>query len=49
MLYGERETGPGLGRQMFVGRLGASQGRKAVRIIAANTELVEKPGAEALP
>lgn len=49
MLYGERETGPGLGRQMFVGRLGASRGRKAVRIIPANPESAEKPGAEALP
>jgi flagellar motor switch protein FliM len=48
-LYGEREAGPGLGRQMFVGRLGASQGRKAVRIIAANAESVEMPGAEVLP
>lgn len=49
ILYGEREAGPGLGRQMFVGRLGASQGRKAVRIIAANEEFAEKPGAEVLP
>ncbi len=49
MLYGERETGPGLGRQMFVGRLGASRGRKAVRIIAANAEPADKPGVEVLP
>jgi flagellar motor switch protein FliM len=49
MLYAEREAGPGLGRQLFVGRLGASQGRKAVRIIEANSESAEKPGAEALP
>ena len=49
MLYGERETGPGLGRQMFVGRLGASRGRKAVRIIAANLEAADKPGMEILP
>jgi flagellar motor switch protein FliM len=49
MLYGERETGPGLGRQMFVGQLGASRGRKAVRIIAANLEAADKPGAEVLP
>jgi flagellar motor switch protein FliM len=49
MLYGERETGPGLGRQMFVGRLGASQGRRAVRVIAANRESAEKPGMEVLP
>jgi flagellar motor switch protein FliM len=48
-LYGEREAGPGLGRQMFVGRLGASQGRKAVRVIAANRESAEKPGMEVLP
>jgi hypothetical protein len=34
---------------MFVGRLGASQGRKAVRIIAANLESAEKPGMEVLP
>jgi flagellar motor switch protein FliM len=49
MLYGERETGPGLGRQMFVGRLGASRGRKAVRIIAANLESAGKTGTEVLP
>jgi flagellar motor switch protein FliM len=49
MLYGERETGPGLGRQMFVGRLGASRGRKAVRIIAANPEPADKSGVEVLP
>jgi flagellar motor switch protein FliM len=49
MLYGERETGPGLGRQMFVGRLGASRGRKAVRIIAANPEAAHNPSAESLP
>jgi flagellar motor switch protein FliM len=49
MLYAEKETGPGLGRQMFVGKLGASQGRKAVRIVAANLESADKPGAEALP
>jgi flagellar motor switch protein FliM len=48
-LYGEREAGPGLGRQMFVGRLGASRGRKAVRIIAANLETLDGPGAEVLP
>jgi flagellar motor switch protein FliM len=48
-LYGEREAGPGLGRQMFVGRLGASRGRKAVRIIAANLEALDGPGAEVLP
>jgi len=47
MLYGERETGPGLGRQMFVGQLGASRGRKAVRIIAASPE--DKSSAEILP
>jgi flagellar motor switch protein FliM len=49
VLYGEREAGPGLGRQMFVGRLGASQGRKAVRIIGANPEPGNQPGVEALP
>jgi flagellar motor switch protein FliM len=49
MLYGERETGPGLGRQMFVGRLGASRGRKAVRIIAASPEPADKPDVEVLP
>ena len=49
MLYGERETGPGLGRQMFIGRLGASQGRKAVRVIAANLESAGKTGTEVLP
>ncbi len=49
MLYGERETGPGLGRQMLVGRLGASRGRKAVRIIAANLESAGKTGTEVLP
>jgi flagellar motor switch protein FliM len=48
MLYGEREAGAGLGRQMFVGRLGASQGRKAVRIVAASSESSEKPGGEAV-
>jgi flagellar motor switch protein FliM len=49
VLYGERESGPGLGRQMFVGRLGASRGRKAVRIIAANPEPGDKPDVEVLP
>jgi flagellar motor switch protein FliM len=49
MLYGEREAGPGLGRRMFVGRLGASRGRKAVRLIASNLEPVEMPGTEILP
>ena len=49
VLYGERETGPGLGRQMFVGRLGASRGRKAVRIIAANLESAGNTGTEVLP
>jgi flagellar motor switch protein FliM len=48
-LYGEREAGPGLGRQMFVGRLGASQGRKAVRIIGANPEPGTRSGVETLP
>jgi flagellar motor switch protein FliM len=33
ILYGEKEEGPGLGRKMFAGRLGTSQGRKAVRIL----------------
>jgi flagellar motor switch protein FliM len=47
-LYSESETGAGLGRQMFVGRLGASQGRKAVRIIAAKLASVAH-GAEVLP
>jgi hypothetical protein len=49
ILYGEREAGPGLGRQMFVGQLGASRGRKAVRLIASNPEPVEMPGTEILP
>jgi flagellar motor switch protein FliM len=48
-LYGEREAGPGLGRQMFVGRLGASRGRKAVRIIAANPEASDRAAMEVLP
>jgi flagellar motor switch protein FliM len=33
VVYAERKESPGLGRRMFVGRLGASQGRKAVRIL----------------
>jgi flagellar motor switch protein FliM len=33
IVYGDKEESPGLGRKMFVGRLGASQGRKAVRVI----------------
>lgn len=49
MLCGEREAGPGLGRQMLVGRLGASQGRKAVRIVASTLGSADKPGAEVLP
>ena len=48
-LHGQREAGAGLGRQMFVGRLGASRGRKAVRIIAANPEALDRPVAEVLP
>jgi hypothetical protein len=34
---------------MFIGRLGASQGRKAVRVIAANLESAGKTGTEVLP
>lgn len=48
-LCGERQAGPGLGRQMLVGRLGASQGRKAVRVIASTLGSADKPGAEVLP
>jgi flagellar motor switch protein FliM len=49
ILYGEREGGPGLGRKMFVGRLGASQGRKAVRLLAVIPGSADDIGAETLP
>jgi len=47
VLYGDKEDGPGLGRRMFVGRLGASQGRKAVRVLEVIQGPPETTGTEA--
>jgi flagellar motor switch protein FliM len=49
ILYGESEGSRSLGRKMFVGRLGASQGRKAVRILEVIPRAVDTLGKEALP
>jgi flagellar motor switch protein FliM len=49
ILYGEKEGSPGLGRRMFVGRLGASQGRKAVRILEVIPKSADNVGTEVLP
>jgi flagellar motor switch protein FliM len=49
ILYGEKEGSPGLGRRMFVGRLGASQGRKAVRILEVVPKSADNVGTEVLP
>lgn len=49
IVYGEREEGRGPGRKMFVGRLGASQGRKAVRILEVIPESADTVGMGTLP
>jgi flagellar motor switch protein FliM len=49
ILYGEKEGGPGLGHQMFIGRLGTSQGRKAVRILEVVPASADSVATEGLP
>jgi flagellar motor switch protein FliM len=49
ILYGESDGSRSLGRKMFVGRLGASQGRKAVRILEVIPRAMDSAGKEALP
>lgn len=49
ILYGEKEGGPGLGHQMFIGRLGTSQGRKAVRILDVVPASADSVAIEGLP
>jgi flagellar motor switch protein FliM len=49
ILYGESAAGRSLGRKMFIGRLGASQGRKAVRILEVIPRAMDSTGQEASP
>ena len=49
ILYGENEGSRGLGRKMFVGRLGASQGRKAIRILEVIPRVADTAATEVLP
>jgi flagellar motor switch protein FliM len=48
-LYSQGEVDKGIGRKMFVGRLGASQGRKAVRVLEVIPGAAEEFGTEGQP